>query len=73
MKTIQTSEVNWRAYNQGRLTCQVLRGDIRKSHNPYQHESREWQSWNYGWNTADATKGLRIVGEERLREMRRFS
>lgn len=51
MKAIETDELNWKAFNRGIVSCYEARGDIHFVKNPYKEESKEWQSWNYGWNT----------------------
>ena len=56
MRTIQTKEVNWKAYNQGMLSCHDAGGDVYFAQNPYKEESTAWQSWNYGWNTRGEAK-----------------
>ena len=50
-----SKEVDWKAYHEGQASCHKTKGELTIK-NPHKRESKEWQSWNLGWNS---------MGEER--------
>jgi len=44
-------EMNYTAYNEGRLASMSCDSDTTQVHNPYTAETVEWYSWNRGWNS----------------------
>lgn len=48
-----SNERDWGAYHQGISACLDAHGEVSEVKNPYEKESKKWQSWNMGWNSVE--------------------
>ena len=45
--------VDWKVYKEGKATCHKVNGEVSEAKNPYNEGSKEWYSWNRGWNSVE--------------------
>lgn len=50
-KEMFAMERDQEAYTEGSSAWVRTRGDVCKAHNPHPRLSRQWFSWNDGWNS----------------------